>query len=1379
MKRFISFSEKFASALLILALILGGMNVPATVWAAEDSGDEVVVIEDDTAATVNADTEAETDAATETAVDGDSAPATDMVIDANGMAQPVFKYKEIEAGYTNADSEILRFAVYVETDHDTDMDGKTDLVQAVVQVPRAACEGKYKAPAIFEASPYLAGTDSIMDADQKKEFLPKPLTGTGFNENELYDTGTRHTATEDPITSLTLAASDSDERFSSKNWYYNYPHLKDKEAYFINSLTNHDYFLIRGFAVVESAGLGTNGSDGLSICGGAAEVDAFKNVVEWIHGNEERHAYADKNGTIPISADWANGKVAMRGCSYNGTMAYEVAATGVEGLMTIVPESGISSWYEYSNTQGVSHYDDNKYTTSLAGGNSSRFFGLDTRADAFRELCSKLFGYFDESQEALAGHYGQFWSNREFSDVGAGTINASALITQGLNDTNVRPKQADLMRKAFERSGCEVRMILHQGGHDTLDTIEMYSDPDHPIPELDNLYFEDILNKWYCHYLCDTDNDIVKKLPKYYVQSNTDGSFHSYNEWYEDSWFDDSSKHLELTAGNTDKVTIAKIRKPDSDPGDEVEKIDPDMRSGDDPDFTIDDFFRVIESNDKGEEGGGKYFETWIKSVPKQITIQGKPEIHLKAGVSDIPENGRMVLGAMLYDVSAQPFDAYFYKGQGGYSIKETIYESFINRGPDISSYNLEEFKKASVNKKLITKGVIDIGSPNIGYEPGTAVQGNISAGSYYDYTIHMEPTVYTLQPGHYLWLYLIPVMDSIYSDVDINIDNAGSFARIPVSAVPDGFNNYKTEYKDGYIYDYDENGTEVSKKYIEDEAHIDYEDSSRIITESSEIRITGLDQEYKYLGVPVKPDITVYDGTDPMTIGTDYTISYGNNTKPTELSGKDATLTITFKGEYASTPKKQLTFKIAKTRMSDTDKESDVYVHDAYAAYTGSALRPVPVIEYTDEEGYTTGKTIAKSNFRFSYLREGATEPASSVTEDGNYTIIIEPSGPKSYCSGKMTANLTVTKTKNTLLSGAKVVFDPGSYTYTGEPIPPTGYTLKLKLDGKEYTDLIPNEDYKLSNCYNNTDPGKAVAVFDALPGNTKGITGSVKATFKITKGRVLQSNGKDGFKYNYQEYVPFAKSGAEPAWLNVYDGKNELKKGTDYTVSFSDNKSLTGGDSKAHMTITGKGKYKGQVTLDYYIVKANISRMNVSIKDKVMPSRLPADGSGYKDPDIVITDAKGKKLIKGQDYKFGDYKLLDANGEETAQDIDQTKTSWIRVTIVAMEGYFGEITADYMYYDKAHDLSKVSIDKKIADKTYNGSDIYPTTDELNALLIDKKNDNTKLKYDKDFFIESYKNNRKSGTATVVLRGKGAYGGTRSVKFKIKRQGKKNILGH
>lgn len=34
-----------------------------------------------------------------------------------------------------------------ETDHDTDGDGKADLVKAFLQIPRSAAEGKYKAAA--------------------------------------------------------------------------------------------------------------------------------------------------------------------------------------------------------------------------------------------------------------------------------------------------------------------------------------------------------------------------------------------------------------------------------------------------------------------------------------------------------------------------------------------------------------------------------------------------------------------------------------------------------------------------------------------------------------------------------------------------------------------------------------------------------------------------------------------------------------------------------------------------------------------------------------------------------------------------------------------------------------------------------------------------------------------------------------------------------------------------------------------------------------------------------------------------------------------------------------------------------------------------------
>ena len=53
------------------------------------------------------------------------------------------------------------------------------------------------------------------------------------------------------------------------------------------------------------------------------------------------------------SRRWHNGSSAMIGKSYDGTLSNGVAATGVEGLKTIVPISAISAWYNYSRTGGV------------------------------------------------------------------------------------------------------------------------------------------------------------------------------------------------------------------------------------------------------------------------------------------------------------------------------------------------------------------------------------------------------------------------------------------------------------------------------------------------------------------------------------------------------------------------------------------------------------------------------------------------------------------------------------------------------------------------------------------------------------------------------------------------------------------------------------------------------------------------------------------------------------------------------------------------------------------------------------------------------------------------------------------------------------------
>ena len=85
--------------------------------------------------------------------------AQDVLRIENGALQPILEVSDLRApDYSNEDSDILRFCVYVETDHDTDNDGMADLVKVLVQVPRPAVEGKYKAATIYDPTPYGAGT---------------------------------------------------------------------------------------------------------------------------------------------------------------------------------------------------------------------------------------------------------------------------------------------------------------------------------------------------------------------------------------------------------------------------------------------------------------------------------------------------------------------------------------------------------------------------------------------------------------------------------------------------------------------------------------------------------------------------------------------------------------------------------------------------------------------------------------------------------------------------------------------------------------------------------------------------------------------------------------------------------------------------------------------------------------------------------------------------------------------------------------------------------------------------------------------------------------------------------------------------------------------
>ena len=70
------------------------------------------------------------------------------------------------------------------------------------------------------------------------------------------------------------------------------------------------------------------------------------------------------------------------------------------------------------------------------------------------------------------------------------------------------------------------------------------------------------------------------------------------------------------------------------------------------------------------------------------------------------------------------------------------------------------------------------------------------------------------------------------------------------------------------------------------------------------------------YTGKAIKPSITIKDGNKKLVSGTDYTVTYKNNTKP----GK-ATATITGKGDYTGT--KTVTFNIAPKKVKLSAKTS------------------------------------------------------------------------------------------------------------------------------------------------------------------------------------------------------------------------------------------------------------------------------------------------------------------------------------------------------------------------------------------------------------------------------------------------------------------------
>jgi X-Pro dipeptidyl-peptidase len=248
-----------------------------------------------------------------------------------------------------------------------------------------------------------------------------------------------------------------------------------------------NYFVPRGYAFVAVDMAGTARSTGCVDQGGRSDIESVKAVVEWLNGTGVAH---DASGKV-VNAGWSNGKTGMIGKSYDGTLANGVAATGVDGLRTIVPISAISSWYDYNRWQGA--VKSNNYPSSLSRSvASNRTIPTD---------CSARLTWMNENDGDESGAYTDFWAERDYREgtfYDVSKVKASVFIMHGLQDTNVKTMNASKWWEALGKQGVDRKMWLTRLGHvDPFDS--------------ERALWVETLHRWFDHELMDIDNGIMRE----------------------------------------------------------------------------------------------------------------------------------------------------------------------------------------------------------------------------------------------------------------------------------------------------------------------------------------------------------------------------------------------------------------------------------------------------------------------------------------------------------------------------------------------------------------------------------------------------------------------------------------------------------------------------------------------------------------------------------------------------------------------------------------------------------------------------------------------------------------------------------------------------
>ena len=598
------------------------------------------------------------------------------------------------ATFTSHDA--IREVVYVESRVDTDKDGLPDLVKVSIIRPRY--EGKI--PAVMTASPYHQGTND------------KASDKALYNMNVDLEVKEPHTIQVevpqlelvDPVGSAELV-DEAEETLTHIN----------------SSYTLNDYLLPRGYANLYVSGVGTKDSQGLMTNGNYQQIEAYKNVIDWLNGR--CRAFTDHTRKRQVKADWSNGKVATTGISYLGTMSNGLATTGVDGLEVIIAEAGISSWYNY--------YRENGLVTSPGGYPGEDFDSL-AELTYSRNLLGGDYLHHNAAHQAdldivkkeldrASGDYNQFWHDRNYL-LHADQVKAEVVFTHGSQDWNVKPLHVFNMFQALPTS-IKKHLFYHNGAHVYLNNWQ-------------SIDFRESMNALLSKKLLGYDSSY--ELPTVIWQDNTG----------EQSW-----TSLDDFGNQTNQRT-----------------------------FSLGDDEKVIQNRyeTKDYERYGKAYPTFLTDLyqdkAQQVTIDlpieedlhlnGKARLHLRLHSS----TNRGLLSAQLLELGSkkylQPYPAVL-------SVRT------LDNGRYHMLDNLTELPFKEAGQRVISKGYLNLQNRHDLLEVEA-----VTPGEWMEFDFDLQPTIYKLEKGATLRLVLyttdfeITVRDQ--TDYQLTIDLAQSSLHLP-----------------------------------------------------------------------------------------------------------------------------------------------------------------------------------------------------------------------------------------------------------------------------------------------------------------------------------------------------------------------------------------------------------------------------------------------------------------------------------------------------------------------------------------------------------------------------------------------------------------------